>query len=187
MKMMHGLETLQCAVTGHGGGERRDWDLFYFIFFCLFVCSVSFPSAFSPVLHFFSINKGGAIIQGQAVKGCANSFVPGRLCTSPFTRSESVSPLPLSSELYQIRGRAHTPTGEWKSTGAGGTTRQLSGFAVCMEPRVPSPAQRKREGRIMKYLGLLPSNPFSVAVILLVSRFTHKKDYFFSDVFSTTH
>lgn len=35
-----------------------------------------FPFALSPVLHFFSINKEGALIQEEAVTGCANSFVP---------------------------------------------------------------------------------------------------------------
>lgn len=41
--------------------------------FCVLFC---FPFALSPVLHFFSINKEGAIIQKEAVTGCANSFVP---------------------------------------------------------------------------------------------------------------
>lgn len=38
--------------------------------------------------------------------------------------------------------------------------------------------QRKREYRIIKYLGLFPSNSFLVVVILLASRFAHRKDYF---------
>lgn len=86
-----------------------------FLFVCLFA-SFCFLLPFLPVLHFFSINKEGAIIQEQTVTGCANSFVPSMLCTNPLNpfRKCLSSTTELSAIPDQRKG-THTPTGEWKS------------------------------------------------------------------------
>lgn len=69
--IMQDRETLQCAVTGQ---EKEEWKksqkafiLLIFSFFLLVITSI---------LHFFSINKEGAILQEWDLAGRTDSFVP---------------------------------------------------------------------------------------------------------------
>lgn len=75
--------------------------------------------------------------------------------------------------------------------GGEGGDEQLSGSVTLQcawSPRFhPQHQRKKKEYRIIKYLGLFPSNSFFGVVILLASRFTYKKRLLFSGVFPTTH
>lgn len=153
-----------------------------------------------PFYISFQLTKKAPSFKRKPWQDVLIHLFPVMLPTIPFTLSESGSPLPLSSAPDQIRERARTPTGERRAWGAGGGGEQGRGDDGQLSGSVPLPCawspgfhprhQRKKEYRIIKHLGLFPSNSFFFfiwVVILLASRFPHKKRLLFSGVFSATH
>lgn len=160
--------------------KEEETEIFSVGFCCVLF---GFPFALSPVLHFFSINKEGALIPEEAVTGCANSFVPS------YASYHSLHPLrkwlssttELSTRPDQRKGTQANGRTEWRAWGGGGgggvgrgggggvggggrqdrgDDGRLSGSVPLPCARSPGFHPRQKEFRIIKHLGLFPSNFF---------------------------
>lgn len=148
-----------------------------------------------PFYISFQLTKKAPSFKRKPWQDVLIHLFPAMLPTIPFTLSESGSPPPRSSALDRIRGRDHRPTESMRAWGAGrGDDGQLSGSVALPCARSPGfhpRHQRKKEYRIIKHLGLFPSNSFFFFFFELSffwqSRFPHKKRLLFSGVFPATH